>query len=107
MPDELWAEATSLAEQYGISKVSNALKLNSRSLKKRVESNQSRGPRETLENPSGFVELSGNALFGPLKPLGSSLELQRADGSRLIIHFGSADRLDAASVIASFMGSVG
>ena len=65
IPEELWSQATELAERYGIAKVAVALKLDYKSLKHRLTArNAAEDARSAPMSPS-FVELD---LGLPLAP---------------------------------------
>lgn len=107
MPEDLWCEASALAEEYGIYKVSKALNLNYRSLKERVEAEPPVSlPEPSSDDSAAFIELPGTSLFCKPSPLVTVLELDRADGSRLTIRLGTREDFDAAAVVSSFMGAV-
>jgi len=83
IPEDLWEEASRLAAEHGVSRVSGVLKLDYYSLKRRLESSTS--PSEVVagkasECAPAFVEVP---LFSP-DPVGSCVvEVETASGRRL------------------------
>jgi hypothetical protein len=61
IPEELWSQATELAERYGIAKVAVALKLDYKSLKHRLTARNAAEDARSAPVSSSFVELSISA----------------------------------------------
>ena len=65
IPEDLWSRATELAERYGIAKVAVALKLDYKSLKRRLIARNAAEDARSAPVSSSFVELN---LGLPLAP---------------------------------------
>ncbi|MCP3879155.1 MAG: hypothetical protein GY701_12315 [Sulfitobacter sp.] len=105
IPEQLWNEAVSLVDIYGVSQVTRTLRLGGSDLNKRrgmVEASQRR------QGPSGktaFVEIDPVVMDQALAAQASAawMELERPDGLRLRIRpTGGADML---ALIDRFMGA--
>ncbi len=57
IPEDLWSQATELAGRYGIAKVAVALKLDYKSLKRRVSTKHSADDARSTPVSSRFVQL--------------------------------------------------
>lgn len=78
MPESLWSTAAELAKKHGVNPVARALRLDYYSLKKRLDSSSG-------SSAAGFVEVAlPPAGWGPV----TTLEIDRADGSRLRVQAG-------------------
>ena len=98
MPEALWQEAASLAEELGTSRVATSLGLGYYGLQQRRT--------ETGATPTAFVELSRADLLGraPSSANATSIELQAEDGSRLTLRLVPGSRVDVAAVVQAFLG---
>jgi len=100
MPGPLWESATSLAETYGVYRISQALRLSYDSLRRRVESSKESTVTPLLE-PSSFVELGGVSV---MRPGSSSVEIEmcKPDGSRMSVRVSEWSEVDVTSMIEEF-----
>ena len=103
IPEQLWNEAVSLVDIYGVSQVSRTLRLGGSDLNKRrgiVEASQRR------QGPSGetaFVEIDPAVVDQAMRPGGTPvlMELERPDGLRLRMQ--PANSTDMLALMARFM----
>jgi len=100
MPEELWAEAVALAKEFGICPIARALPVDYTALRKRVEL----PPRAGLVKPT-FVQLP--ATVAPAAAPSATIEISARDGSRMLIHLEAGRGIEAASIVAAFLGSRG
>lgn len=101
MPAALWEEATVLARQHGIHRISRALRVNYESLKKRVvRVNEDEEKAASLS--CGFVELKGAQLLGLSDLSIATVELTDGAGGQMRISLPCGDKLDVASLVESF-----
>jgi len=98
MPDPLWEEAASLAQQRGVSFVATALGLGYAALQKRAQRSSTRPA------PEGFVELAGAQLIGLTPPPSPEtvLEVRSPDGALLTLRLPAGTALDVAALVHSF-----
>ena len=99
MPEKLWQDVVPFARTLGVAKVARALGLGFYGLRDRVNET----PVIPIEVPSTFVDL------GAIQDMGmeggvSEIEILGRDGSRLRMRAAPGTPLDAASVVASFLG---
>ena len=76
IPASFWQEATVLARQYGLSRVSNALGLNYSDLRNRLQPQDDSQPDERTSSTPGFVELK----LGALPAASCCVRLERGKG---------------------------
>ena len=100
MPDELWAGAIALAKEFGICPIARALPVDYTALRKRVE----RPPEAGLVKPT-FVQLP--ATVAPAAAPSTTIEISARDGARMLIHLEAGRGMEAASIVAAFLGSRG
>ena len=100
MPEELWAGAIALAKEFGICPIARALPVDYTALRKRVE----RPPEAGLVKPT-FVQLP--ATIAPAAAPSTTIEISARDGSRMTIHLEAGHGMEAASIVAAFLGSRG
>ena len=98
MPEQLWKEAASLAQQHGVSFVATALGLGYATLQKRAQRSSAR------PSPEGFVELAGSQLIGLAPPPAPEtvLEVRSPDGALLTLRLPTGTTLDVAALVHSF-----
>ena len=100
IPAELWDLAVSLAERHGSSRVSKALRLSFRDLKRRIARAKPIVPHPAS---SSFVELDLRRSF-PLPE--SVIELQEPKGAKITIRLTGSTSLDVIALSNAFFGSV-
>lgn len=114
MPAALWEAAIRLAKDFGVCRISRAVGLDYGWLRKRVR--EASGPAAPVL--TRFVELPSMLAFPPAPtrpaatdpdlgaPLGSGpvVELSAPDGARMRIRFDAGTTLDAAGLVAAFLG---
>jgi hypothetical protein len=104
IPEQLWSEAVSLVDTYGVSPVTRTLRLGGRDLNKRrgmIEAGQRR------QDPSGetaFVEIDPMVMDQYPQPEAGAvwMELERPDGLRLRIR--PSGGVDLLALVERFMG---
>jgi hypothetical protein len=102
IPKSLWAWATELAIQHGVSRTATTLRLDYYDLKRRVAESASAVEPQTGESAAPtFVELAPV----PLGTCECTVELEKRDGSRMRIEFKGASAADLAVVSRSFWES--
>jgi len=95
IPEDLWSQATELAGRYGIAKVAVALKLDYKSLKRRVSAKHSADDARSTSVSSSFVELN---LGLPLAPAVCVLVLTDRAGRGLRIELPQTTGNEVAEV---------
>ena len=100
IPEDLWAGAVALAKEFGICPIARALPVDYTALRKRVE----RPPQAGLVKPT-FVQLP--ATVAPAVTPAATIEISARDGSRMLIHLEAGRGMEAASIVAAFLGSRG
>ena len=95
IPEELWSQATELAERHGLAKVAVALKLDYKSLKRRLSVRHCADDARSAPVSSSFVELN---LGLPLAPAVSVLVLTDRAGRALRIELPQATGREVAAV---------
>jgi hypothetical protein len=100
MPEELWSGAVALAKAFGVCPIARALPLDYTSLRKRVE----KPPETGLVKPT-FVQLP--VTMAPAAPPPTTIEISARDGARMLIHLEVGRGMEAASIVAAFLGSRG
>lgn len=99
MPEDLWRASVDLAREHGVWCVSRALRVRYDTLRRRLEES-SVEPERTVH---GFVELrSAGPIAAPEQA--STIELSRADGTRLTIRL-AGNEIDPRSLIDHFCHS--
>jgi len=86
IPDELWREAVKAAKRYGVSSVTQVLRLDYRNLKGRLKSQGSCEARPARKTVPTFVELRSPVGSGVKQ---NAIEFQRPGGSKVRIEFQS------------------
>lgn len=117
MPSEIWDRAVVLARAFGVCKVARAVRLDYSALRKKVA--------KAMETPGlvkpTFVELPGRMVTGealqglsPWQPeagrpgtTGALIDISTPDGSRIRIQLEPGRSMEAAGVVAAFIGSRG
>lgn len=104
IPEHLWAEALTLAEQHGVSKTALTLKLDYYAVQRRLGGDRGSTSSGTMTNgaalPSRFVEVS---LEGPSSALCCLLEIEGrgASGSRLRLELKGIAPTELAALLRS------
>ena len=101
MPAPLWKAAIALARRLGVNPVKNALGLNYKALRTRVEARGEVATSGATSSPR-FVELSGAQVLGLPAAPGSVVELSDADGARLMVRLVAGCELDVARLVEAF-----
>lgn len=122
MPEELWSRAVALANEHGVWRVAQFVRVRFDTLKSRVESageaSSSARCHDARPGRSGFVEMAippaaaapiplvdskvGRASGAPSAATHSTIiELSAANGARLVIGLDKADALDVENVAAA------
>jgi hypothetical protein len=106
MPVEVWNSAVAMARMYGVCKIARAVGLDYKSLRTRVA--------KAMEQPGlvkpTFVQLPAivaQAEMAPIPAPGAVVEISAPDGSRLRIHLEAGRGMEAAGIVAAFLGSRG
>ena len=106
MPVEVWTSAVAMARMYGVCKIARAVGLGYKSLRTRVA--------KAMEQPGlikpTFVQLPAivaHAEMAPIPAPGAVVEISAPDGSRLRIHLEAGRGMEAAGIVAAFLGSRG
>jgi len=102
MPEDLWAQAATLAGRLGVWRVARDLGLCYESLKRRVEEEASRKEAGAVR----FVEVRG-ADLDVARSDGTVVELQASDGTRMTIRVGVGAQIDLQALVASFRQHAG
>jgi len=100
MPERLWSEATLLAREHGIHRVSSALRINYENLKKRVDV----APEDGRDDTAGFVEVEGAQLVGAFESARTVVELSGSDGAKLVVRLSGREELDIVGLAEAFWG---
>ena len=101
IPQELWKEASNLAGVHGVSPVASALKLNYGTLQRRSKPGSASG-KAGATGPT-FVQLpTPTWTGGACQP--STVEVQRACGTRLTIRLPQVATKDLLTLVESLLG---
>jgi len=98
MPEDLWIQATKLADAHGVWRTARELGLCYESLKRRVEEKASRKQAGAVR----FVEMRGAELMDVASSNGAVVELHATDGTRMTVRLGSGTEVDLQALVASF-----
>jgi hypothetical protein len=98
IPEKLWAAATRLQNQYSLSHISKALRLNQTDLKKRIPEKESTHGKKKLTSPF-FVELNWPDHF-PVS--GCIIEMENTHGSKMRMSFKGRAELDLLELGKAF-----
>ena len=101
MPAPLWNGAIALARRLGVNPVKDALGLNYKALRTRVETSRGGAP-STAASSARFVELSGAQVLGVPAAAGAVVEVSDAHGARLTVRLVAGGDLDVARVVEAF-----
>jgi hypothetical protein len=105
MPGEIWESAVVLARVYGVCRIARAVDLDYKSLRLRLA--------KAMEKPGlvkpTFVELPATVVAesASASARGASIEISSPDGSRMRINLESGRGMEAAGIVAAFLGSRG
>ena len=104
MPGELWDAAVAMAKEFGVCKMSRALTLDYTALRKRTE----KLPEAGLVKPT-FVQLP--TTVAPERAVssapGATIEISAPNGAMLRIHLEAGRGMEAAGIVAAFLGARG
>ena len=107
IPEQLWKEAVSLVESYGVSQVARTLRLGGRDLNRRRQMIQANRTAQSSgeETETAFVEVDPTVMEqAPESPAGALwMELERPDGLRLRIRPSAG--MDLLGLIDCFLGA--
>ncbi len=99
MPKALWRAAAAVGQDHGLWAVSQALRVNYESLKKRVEQ---MSPSE-LPAAAGFVELDAAQLVSrPGQTAMTVIELMSEDGAKLTVRLEGQEAPDVSALARAF-----
>jgi hypothetical protein len=97
MPEELWTQATKLANAHGVWRAARELGLCYESLKRRVEEKSSRRQAGAVR----FVEVRASELMD-VASSGTVVDVHATDGTRMTVRLGSGAQVDLQTLVASF-----
>lgn len=103
MPEDLWIQATKLADAHGVWRTARELGLCYESLKRRVEEKASRKQAGAVR----FVEVRAAELMDQTSSNDTVVELHATDGTRMTVRLGSGAQVDLQTLVASFRRHVG
>ena len=103
MPEELWTEAVSLADELGPYRIARDLGVSYETLRNRMEREAAAGA-VLAAGPAGFVEVQGAELLRDDGPFCAVVELSDADGARLTLRLADKGSFDALALAAAFWG---
>ncbi len=106
MPEELWAEATALAQVHGVYAVSREVGLSYESLRRRTWQREGTS-REAAAVHGGFVEVRAAQILGASVSAGARVEVWDGSGAYLAVRPGEQDNLDVADVVRAFLSRRG
>lgn len=99
IPEGLWTAAVQLAAEHGIHRTARALRLNSQSLRRRVEATVGHGS-PGKEAAASFWELAPPSARVRASGVGECIvEVEAADGRKLRVHWTGAAVPDLAALI--------
>lgn len=101
MPEDLWEDAVSLARSHGLAPIARALRLDYGSLKKRVERSPESEPRDA-DSLGRFVEIDPRHVVREQEPNGAVVEVQDAEGAKLVVRLSGRESLDVPALVAAF-----
>ncbi len=99
IPPEVWQQATELAAELGVYRVSRALKLSYDGLRHRVNRQPLHGGR-AQSLPGGFIELGGAQLLGTPAVV---VEVTDQRGGRLSVRIGAQQSVDVVALVDRFL----
>ncbi len=105
MPTEFWESAVALALRYGPCQIAQGVGLDYKTLRLRLAKAVG-GPK--VVRPT-FVQLPATVdQVAPVTAIaGATIELFRPDGSRMRIHLEAGRGMEAAGIVAAFLGGQG
>ena len=116
MPREIWDAAIRLAKGFGVCRISRAVGLDYGWLRKKAAQWEAQPPSVSptfLELPVGIVvaepryrEPGSDLETGCLLDPGPVIDLSTPDGARMRIRLEAGRSLDAAGIVAAFLGGV-
>jgi len=98
IPENLWAAATGLCNQYSINQISRALHLNYMDLKKRIPGQKSVLKKKRLSSPC-FIELDWQDHFPASECV---IEMENGNGSKMRMSFKGRADLDLLELGKAF-----
>lgn len=99
IPEPLWHDAVTLAEEFGVHRTARALRLNYDALKARVGSRSAEEPAPGAKPPA-FVELVSGTLAGAGK---CRVEFDDGHGARMCVHLEHAEVTVLAALASAFV----
>ncbi len=105
MPPEIWETAVELARRYGPCQIARGVGVDYKTLRLRLAKDVG-SPK--LVRPT-FVQLPATVdQVAPVTTIaGATIELFRPDGSRMRIHLEAGHGMEAAGIVAAFLGGQG
>ena len=105
MPPEIWETAVELARRYGPCQIARGVGVEYKTLRLRLAKDVG-SPK--LVRPT-FVQLPATVdQVAPVTTIaGATIELFRPDGSRMRIHLEAGRGMEAAGIVAAFLGGQG
>ncbi len=104
MPEELWEAAVALAKDCGVCRMARALTLDYTALRKRTEKLLEAGVvKPTFVQLPATLAMENAALTSP----GATIEISAPNGSLLRIHLEAGCGMEAAGIVAAFLGARG
>lgn len=105
MPPEIWETAVELARRYGPCQIARGVGVDYKTLRLRLAKDVG-SPK--LVRPT-FVQLPATVdQVAPVTTIaGATIELFRPDGSRMRIHLEAGRGMEAAGIVAAFLGGQG
>jgi len=97
IPESLWTAMASLAETYGISSVSHALRVEYYGLKRRVA--EFKSARSTAPSQPAFVELKA---LPSCQEAGCTIELEKRSGAKMTLRLNQSSGVDALVLAEAF-----
>ena len=114
MPGDMWELAIQLAKSHGVSRIAQATGLDYGWLRKKVVESQAKSSITTpifLELPRAMEvaeprlqESKQEVEAGCHLGSGATIDLSTPDGARMRIHLEAGRNLDAAGIVAAFLG---
>jgi len=98
IPDTLWQAAILLFPDYGLHRISKALRLNYTDLKHRVNAHRSTCEQSDVST-AGFIELG---LSDPMRPAECMIEMADQKGATMRMHFKGEAGLDLLELGKAF-----
>lgn len=98
IPEELWSAALKLSGRHSTYKISRALRLNYKDLKKRIGKSVSNTNGRQVTDPIDFIPID----IAPNSPSECIVEMEHRNGNRMRMHFKGKADLDLRSFAEVF-----